>query len=162
MKWSECSYPNLLASKSEVDSLRIQDWIHGVKNILFLTYKVLQGLLWNSSHSLNCVISQFFFQLCQMSHELQTLRLVDTWWMLLQPWYCPLHIAGLGMVGIMAACVSFNSLSPFPFFLWRGISSLGSHIKFVHSSAYPRGNGTLFLWHGGWCQTQSFLWTLIP
>lgn len=58
--------------------------------------------------------------------------------------------------------VSFRSLSPFPFFLWRGISSLGSHIRFVHSSAYPKGKRTLFLWFVGCCQTQPFLQTLIP
>lgn len=47
-----------------------------------------------------------------------------------------------------------------PVFLWRGITNLGSHIRFVPSIVYPGGNSTLS------CGVlaalkQSFLWTLI-
>lgn len=157
MKCSECSHPNLLVHKSEVDLLKISARIHGIKNNLFFIFKVVQRPLWNTSDSLNHVISQGFCLLCQVTHELQ----LFSWWTIAGCCWSigTVHVTQLvlRMVEIMAAC-----FLQFPFFLWRGISSLGSHIRFVHSSAFPRGKCTLFLWFVGCCHTQPFLQTLIP
>lgn len=60
------------------------------------------------------------------------------WWILTKTWYWPLHMARLGMVGIMAACISFNSLSLFLFFLWRGISTLETSYQSCSQQCIPQ------------------------
>lgn len=103
------------------------------------------------------MISQGFCHLCQVTYELQ----LFSWWTICGCCWSTgtVHITQLVLRMFEIIEVSFNSLSPFPFFLWRGIHSLGSHIRFVHSSTYLKGKCKLFLWLVGCCQTQTFLQT---
>lgn len=154
MKWLEHSHANLLAPKSEVGSLKNWAWIHTVKNNLFFCYKVPQGLLWNSLSQLGDFLAFFFLASC-VRWAMNCITSLDGHLLsAAEALYCPLHMADLEMPRIMAARDSFSSLSLFLFFLWRGIFSLGSHIRLLFSSAGPRGSGTLSQWHVGCCQTK--------